>query len=100
MRVIRALNPLSADLENCLMPHTAILPATGHRPLPAPTEGIDSAVARGLQLVAEVESFAASLSFAELGDLELPPETGSPVDQASLQAIAPLYLAAELEAAG
>ncbi len=82
------------------MPQTATLPPIRHRPIPAQTEGIEGAVACGLRLVTRVESFAASLAFAELGDLDFPPETGSPVDQASLQAIAPLYLAAELEAAG
>ena len=82
------------------MPQTALLQPARHRPIPADTEGIEAAVALSLRLVAGVESFAASLAFAELGDIELPPEAGSPVDQASLQSVAPLYLAAELEAAG
>jgi hypothetical protein len=47
-------------------------------------------------LVAQVQAFALEL---DLGDLDLPSTTTSPEDQARLRAVAPLYLASELESA-
>lgn len=70
------------------------------RAAPAEADGIESSLALGLALAGRYETFAASLALSELGDIELPPEAESPADQASLQAVAPLYLASELEAAG
>lgn len=61
---------------------------------------LEAAVEHGLQLVAAVEALAESFALGGLGDIELPPEGSSSTDQASLRAVAPLYLAAELESAG
>jgi hypothetical protein len=47
-------------------------------------------------LVAQVQAFVLEL---DLGDLDLPSITTSPGDQARLRAVAPLYLASELESA-
>jgi hypothetical protein len=58
---------------------------------------IDRTLALAWRLLEAAESFALALS--ELGDINLPPVVGSGQDRANLQAIAPLYLAAELEAA-
>jgi hypothetical protein len=63
-------------------------------------DGVDSAIERGLLLVARVEALAASLAFSDFGDLDLPPEASSAIDQASVEAAASLYLAAELESTG
>lgn len=60
---------------------------------------IDASLRLGLRLVDTVEAFAASFAFDELGAIDLPPTTGSAADQANLRAMAPLYLAAELESA-
>jgi hypothetical protein len=62
--------------------------------------GIDHSLDLGRRLVAEVRAFAVALGVDELEPIELPPVVGSDADQASLRAIAPLYLASELEAAG
>ena len=61
---------------------------------------IDRALALGERMLAAAEAFAFSFELPPLGDIDLPPEAvGSAEDRARLQAAAPLYLAAELEAA-
>ncbi|MCG3158223.1 MAG: hypothetical protein DKINENOH_04864 [bacterium] len=60
---------------------------------------LDRALALGFELVAQADAFALSLGLAELGDIDLPPVTGNEADQARLRAVAPLYLASELESA-
>ncbi len=60
---------------------------------------IDRTLALAFRLLDAVETFVASLAFSELGDLEFPFPVGSEADQANLRALAPLYLASELEAA-
>ncbi len=61
---------------------------------------IDRTLALGFRLLAAVEAFAAQFALDELGDIALPPVTaGSEAEQAHLRAIAPLYLASELESA-
>ncbi len=59
--------------------------------------GLEHSLALGLRLVRAAEAFAAQFDAPELGDIDLPPALGSAADQASLRAVAPLYLAAELE---
>jgi hypothetical protein len=61
---------------------------------------IDRTLALGFRLLAAVEAFATQFAFDELGDIDLPPVmAGSETEQAHLRAIAPLYLASELESA-
>jgi hypothetical protein len=62
-------------------------------------ETLDQALALGQRLVGAVEAFAFQFELAELGDIELPPSIAPAADRAHLQTVAPLYLAAELEAA-
>lgn len=59
--------------------------------------GLERALSHGLQLVASVETFAAQFDLSD--GVELPP-LSTEGDQAILRAIAPLYLASELEQAG
>jgi hypothetical protein len=65
---------------------------------PGDVEALEEALALAFRLVTAVEAFA--VEFADLGDIDLPPMLGSPVDQAHLQVVPPLYLAAQLEEAG
>jgi hypothetical protein len=60
---------------------------------------IDRTLALAFRLLEAVETFVAALAFSELGDFEFTFPIGSEADQASLRALAPLYLASELEAA-
>jgi hypothetical protein len=60
---------------------------------------IERSLALAQRLVGHARALAADLGLPELGDVELPPIVGSAVDQASLQAVAALYLASELESA-
>lgn len=59
---------------------------------------LDSALRKSQSLVSAAQAFAVGLD--ELGSIELPPALHGKVDQAQLRAIASLYLAADLEAAG
>jgi hypothetical protein len=71
------------------------------RPAPAAPlrdEDLDDALAEAGRLVTRAEARAAAL--AELGDLPWPGPVANETDQAHLRAVAVLYLAAELEAAG
>jgi hypothetical protein len=70
---------------------TAAEPEAGDRLL-------DSALRRSQALLQQAQAFAVALD--ELGSLELPPAMAPQVDQAQLKAIASLYLASDLEAAG
>lgn len=63
----------------------------------ASPEALDRALAEGLALAASADAWA--VAFAELDDLALPPAERPAADAASLRAVAPLYLASELEAA-
>jgi hypothetical protein len=63
------------------------------------TLGIDRALDLGGRLISATEVFAAGLGLPDLGVIDLPPVIGSAADQARLRAVAPLYLAAELESA-
>jgi hypothetical protein len=65
----------------------------------ADTFDIDRSLSFGLRLIHAAEAFAAQLAAPELGDIDLPPQLSSAVEQANLRAVAPLYLASELEAA-
>jgi hypothetical protein len=63
-------------------------------------DAIDHALALGERMLAAAEAFAFSFELPPLGDIDLPPDAvGSEEDRARLQGAAPLYLAAELEAA-
>lgn len=70
---------------------TAVAPEAGDRLL-------DSALRRSQALLQQAQAFAVGLD--ELGSLDLPLALSPQVDQAQLRAIASLYLAADLEAAG
>ena len=59
---------------------------------------LDRTLALAFRLVAAVEVLAMQLAVPEIGDIELPPSMASAADQAHLRTVAPLYLAAELEA--
>ena len=59
---------------------------------------LDSALRRSQSLIGAAQSLAVGLD--ELGSLDLPPAMSGQIDQAQLRAIASLYLAADLEAAG
>jgi hypothetical protein len=59
---------------------------------------LDSALRKSGSLIAAAQSFAIALD--ELGALDLPPVLHGQIDQARLRAIASLYLASDLEAAG
>lgn len=63
------------------------------------TAALEHSLAFGLRLVGAAEAFAAQFAAPELGDIDLPPALSSAADQANLRAVAPLYLASELEAA-
>lgn len=60
---------------------------------------LDHALALGHQLLGRVDALALQLDFSDLGAIDLPPLLQPAADQAHLQTIPPLYLAAELEAA-
>jgi hypothetical protein len=60
---------------------------------------IDRTLALAWRLLATAEEWVAAYGLSELGDIDLPPVVGSAADQARLQAVAPLYLASELEEA-
>ncbi|HYZ79218.1 MAG TPA: hypothetical protein VE596_17770 [Gaiellaceae bacterium] len=83
---------------------TAIPITRRDAPSPAPAavdeHGVDRAIALGRRLVAAVRAYAAALDLPELTPIELPPVVGSEADQANLRAVAPLYLASELEQTG
>jgi hypothetical protein len=73
--------------------------APPRRPPPPPTRLADDAVDAALAMALRVLSpdpYALSLDLAEI-DLEMPGQGGTPEEQARLAAVAPLYLAAELE---
>jgi hypothetical protein len=76
-----------------------VMSVASRLPQAASTElgAIARALALGWWLVGQSEAFA--VQFADLGEIDLPPSIGSAADQARLQALAPLYLAAELEQA-
>ena len=77
--------------------------ALSHAPAAVDEHGVDRAIALGRRLVAAVRAYAAALELPELPELtpiELPPVVGSEADQANLRAVAPLYLASELEETG
>jgi hypothetical protein len=59
---------------------------------------LDNALRKSSGLISLSHGLAVALE--QLGDLDLPPEMHSPVDQAKLRAIASLYLASDLENAG
>ena len=59
---------------------------------------LDSALRKSGALLGAAQAFAVGLD--ELGSLDLPPTMHGSIDQAQLRAIASLYLAADLEAAG
>jgi hypothetical protein len=59
---------------------------------------LDSALRKSQSLLRAAQAFAVGLD--ELGSIELPPALHGEVDQAQLRAVASLYLAADLEAAG
>lgn len=60
--------------------------------------GLEETISFALGLVSGLWEFASP--FDDLGGIDLPPVAGSPADQTALRAVAPLYLAAELESAG
>lgn len=70
---------------------------------PTPATALDATLELALRraglLVDRAEEFVLSLGLSEIGDVDLPPVSGPDVDQAALRAIAPLYLASELEKA-
>ena len=76
-------------------------PGPGHSPLPPEHEaltGLDAAIDAGVRAAAPAAALAFALAGGELGDLpELPLVVGA--DAVRLRAVAPLYLAAEVEAA-
>jgi hypothetical protein len=59
---------------------------------------LDSALRKSGSLIGAAQSFAVGLD--DLGALDLPPVMHGQIDQAQLRAIASLYLASDLEAAG
>lgn len=59
---------------------------------------LDNALRKSGLLIGAAKSFAVALE--ELGGLDLPPVVHGQIDQAQLRAIASLYLASDLEAAG
>jgi hypothetical protein len=59
---------------------------------------LDSALRKSGSLIGAAQSFAVALD--ELGAIDLPPMMHGQIDQAQLRAIASLYLASDLEAAG
>ena len=61
-------------------------------------DGIGRALAFGWWLVRRATR-ATALAVSDIGDIDLPPMVGSAEDGARLQAVAPLYLASELEQA-
>jgi hypothetical protein len=65
----------------------------------ARSPSLDSSLRRAETLVAKSVAFAVSLDQIGPG-IELPPSSGAAIDRAQLRAIAALYLASELDAAG
>lgn len=64
-------------------------------------DGLPATLAHALALAELANARGAALALTELGDIELPDTTPSGAeDQAQIRAIAPLYLAAQLEEAG
>jgi hypothetical protein len=61
------------------------------------TLGIERALGLWERLIQAFETFARQFDLSELGDIELPSPGTSEAEQANLQALAPLYLAAALE---
>jgi hypothetical protein len=59
---------------------------------------LDSALRKAGSLIGAAQAFAIALE--DLGGIDLPPATHGQIDQAQLRAIASLYLASDLEAAG
>jgi hypothetical protein len=76
----------------------ATLPARPAPPGAAPGS-LEGALALGLRLVDAFETLAAGLALDALEPIELPPILGDERLRARLHAVAPLYLAAELESA-
>ena len=70
--------------------------ALAHEPV---EHALDRAIHFGAFIVGGVETFAAGLARSELGAIDLPPVVETPADRSHVQTVAPLYLAAELEAA-
>jgi hypothetical protein len=60
---------------------------------------LDRPLALGWRLVGAAETFAIQFAQSNLGAIDLPPVVGTAADRTHIQTIAPLYLAAELEAA-
>jgi hypothetical protein len=73
---------------------------TVHDPLDGATGDrlLDSALRKSGSLIGAAQTFAVALD--ELGAIDLPPVMHGQIDQAQLRAIASLYLASDLEAAG
>lgn len=71
---------------------------TARKALPQQSN-IEQALTFGWQQIQQAESFAQAFGLPELGDIELAPAFDTAVYQAQLRAVAPLYLAAELEQA-
>jgi hypothetical protein len=59
---------------------------------------LDSALRKSQSLLGAAQAFAVGLD--KLGDIDLPPSLHGQIDQAQMRAIASLYLASDLEAAG
>jgi hypothetical protein len=76
-----------------------LLARQAHAVLEPDADALEQALALGQRLVGAVEAFAFQFEFAELGDIELPSSIAPAADRAHLHTVAPLYLAAELEAA-
>jgi hypothetical protein len=68
-------------------------------PLSLPDSALDRSLALGWRLVGAAEIFASQFAQPNLGAIDLPPVVGTAADRTHLQTVAPLYLAAELEAA-
>ena len=69
--------------------------------IPAAAEDLQATLTQALALANWADAWATVLALTELGDIDLPDTTPSSAeDQAQIRAIAPLYLAAQLEEAG
>src|SRR5258706_1927831 len=64
-------------------------------------DGLQSSLTLALALAEQADARATALALTDLGDIVLPDATAAtPEDQAQIRAIAPLYLAGQLEEAG
>ncbi len=62
------------------------------------TDDLDAALALGWRMLEASERFAGQFALPDVGLPELPPVVGGEFDQSQLRAVAPFYLASELEA--